>query len=175
MHRYADFWHVTQDALNYAAEQSKVQLNPQQKVQLTSAYLQLKPWPDVIGVLKTLQNRGVRMALLANLTPGMLQSCLTNSSLGSFFEFQLSTDRVKVFKPDPATYDMGLKALHLEKHEIAFVAFGGWDSAGAKAFGYPTYWVNRLDLPVEQLGEFADATHGDLTQLPNFIDTGRGM
>jgi 2-haloacid dehalogenase len=175
MHRYADFWHVTQDALNYAAEQSKVQLNPQQKVLLTSAYLQLKPWPDVIGVLKTLQNRGIRIALLANLTPGMLQSCLTHSSLGSFFEFQLSTDRVKVFKPDPATYDMGLKAFHLDKHEIAFVAFGGWDAAGAKAFGYPTYWVNRLDLPAEQLGEFADATHNDLTQLPNFIDIGRGM
>jgi 2-haloacid dehalogenase len=175
MHRYADFWHVTQDALNYAAEQSKVQLNPQQKVLLTSAYLQLKPWPDVIGVLKTLQNRGIRMALLANLTPGMLQSCVTHSSLGFLFEFQLSTDRVKVFKPDPATYDMGLNAFHLDKHEIAFVAFGGWDAAGAKAFGYPTYWVNRLDLPAEQLGEFADATHNDLTQLPNFIDIGRGM
>jgi 2-haloacid dehalogenase len=175
MHQYADFWDVTQDALNYAAEQSKVQLSPQQKVLLMSAYLQLKPWPDVIGVLRTLQNRGVRMALLANLTPGMLQSCLTHSSLGSFFEFQLTTDRVRAFKPDPATYDMGLKAFHLEKHEIAFVAFGGWDAAGAKAFGYPTYWVNRLDLPAEQLGEFADATHNDLTQLPNFIDTGRGM
>jgi len=175
MHQYADFWDVTQDALNYAAEQSKVQLSPQQKVLLMSAYLQLKPWPDVIGVLRTLQNRGVRMALLANLTPGMLQSCLTHSSLGSFFEFQLTTDRVRAFKPDPATYDMGLKAFHLEKHEIAFVAFGGWDAVGAKAFGYPTYWVNRLDLPAEQLGEFADATHNDLTQLPNFIDTGRGM
>lgn len=175
MHRYADFWDVTKDALNYAAEQSKVQLSPQQKVQLMTAYLQLKPWPDVIGVLKTLLNRGVRMALLANLTPGMLQSCVTHSSLGSFFEFQLSTDRVRAFKPDPATYDMGLKAFRLEKHEIAFVAFGGWDAAGAKAFGYPTYWVNRLDLPAEQLGEVADATHNDLTQLPNFIDTGRGM
>ncbi len=171
MHRYADFWHVTHDALNYAAEESKVQLNPQQKLLLTSAYLQLKPWPDVVGVLKTLQNRGIRMALLANLTPGMLQSCVTHSSLESFFEFQLSTDRVKAFKPDPTTYAMGLSAFHLDKHEIAFVAFGGWDAAGAKVFGYPTYWVNRLGAPVEQLGASADATGRDLLSLPAFIGT----
>jgi len=174
MHRYSDFWHVTQDALNYAAEQCKVRLNPKQNTQLMSAYLQLKPWPDVIGVLKTLQKPGLRMALLANLTPVMMQSCVAHSGLEPFFDFQLSTDLVNKFKPDAAAYDMGPKAFHLEKHEIAFVAFGGWDAAGAKAFGYPTYWVNRLNMPQEHLGETADATHSDLTYLPNFIDAWRG-
>lgn len=174
MHRYADFWHVTQDALDYAANQSKVQFGPEQNRQLMSAYLQLNPWPDVVGVLKTLQKSDLRMALLANLTPVMMQSCVTNSSLDPFFEFQLSTDRVNAFKPDAAAYDMGPKAFHLEKHEIAFVAFGGWDAAGAKAFGYPTYWVNRLNMPPEGLGESVDATHSDLTYLPKFIDTLRG-
>ena len=28
----------------------------------------------------------------------------------------------------------------------------GWDAAGAKWFGYTTFWVNRLNLPVEELG-----------------------
>jgi 2-haloacid dehalogenase len=174
MHRYSDFWHVTQDALNYMAEQNNVQFNSKQNMQVMSAYLQLKPWADVIGVLETLQKSGLRMALLANLTPEMLQSCVTYSRLESFFEFQLSTDRVKAFKPAPAAYDMGPKAFQLEKDEIAFVAFGGWDAAGAKAFGYPTYWVNRLSLPAEQLGESADATHSDLTFLPDFIGTLHG-
>ena len=55
---------------------------------------------------------------------------------------------------------------------MVFVAFGGWDAAGAKAFGYPTYWVNRFDLPPEELGMSVDVTSHDLSALPNFIDSG---
>lgn len=39
MHEYADFWSVTQDALNYAAKQSKLNLGPEQNKQLMSAFL----------------------------------------------------------------------------------------------------------------------------------------
>ncbi len=173
MRAYEDFWHVTRDALNYAAQQSRVKLNAEQSTQLMAAYLQLKPWPDAVAVLQTLRMRGFRLALLSNMTPLMMQSCVKVSDLEGVFEFQLSTDKVRAFKPDPATYGMGTEALHLEKQEIAFVALGGWDAAGAKAFGYPTYWVNRLDTPPEQLGVMADATYHDLTFLPDFL-TGMG-
>jgi len=171
MRQYADFWQVTQDALTYAANQSKLTLTPEQNRQLMAAYLQMKPWGDAVAVLETLRKRGLRLAFLTNLTPAMLRSCVTGSGLEKVFDFQLSTDNVKRFKPDPATYAMGMEALHLEKREILFVAFGGWDAAGAKAFGYPTYWVNREDRPAEQLGVTADAIHRDLTSLPAFLDT----
>jgi 2-haloacid dehalogenase len=65
---------------------------------------------------------------------------------------------------------MGIEGFHLEKHEILFVAFGGWDAVGARAFGYPTYWVNREARPAEQLGITADATYRDLASLSNFLD-----
>jgi 2-haloacid dehalogenase len=65
----------------------------------------------------------------------MMEACLNGSGLDAMFELQLSTDRVNVFKPDPAAYQMGLDAFHLQKKEIAFVAFGGWDTVGAKAVG----------------------------------------
>ena len=57
----------------------------------------------------------------------------------------------------------------MERNEIAFVAFGGWDAAGAKAFGYPTYWVNRQALPAEELGVRPDATGGNLQGLEEFV------
>jgi 2-haloacid dehalogenase len=171
MHQYTDFWHVTQDALNYAANQNKLKLEPEQSKQLMSAYLQLKLWPDVAAVLETLQNRGLRLALLSNMTTAMMQACVKGSNLEVLFEFQLSTDRVKAFKPDSAAYSMATEAFHLGKHQIAFVAFGGWDVAGAKAFGYPTYWVNRLDVPPEELGLSADGTGHDLSSLLSFIDS----
>ena len=168
---YADFWQVTLDALNYAAAQLHIQINSEQSARLMSSYLHLNPWPDVVPVLQALKARGIRRALLSNLTPRMLQSCVKGSSLDSLFDFQLSTDRVQAFKPSPRAYAMGMDAFGLSREEIVFVAFAGWDVAGAKHFGFPTYWANRLDSPAEELPEHADVASRDLQRLTEFIAT----
>jgi 2-haloacid dehalogenase len=46
-----------------------------------------------------------------------------------------STDMVRAYKPDPRAYRMAIDGLKLQREEIAFAAFGGWDAAGAKVFG----------------------------------------
>lgn len=53
--------------------------------------------------------------------------------------------------------------------QILFVAFAGWDAAGAKRFGYPTFWVNRLGLPPEELGASPDGTGANLMDLTGFV------
>jgi 2-haloacid dehalogenase len=87
------------------------------------------------------------------------------------FEFALSTDKVHTYKPDPRAYQMGIDAFGLQRHEILFAAFGGWDAAGAKWFGYPTFWVNRLHLPVEELDVAPDAIGDSLTDLAHFVSS----
>lgn len=169
MHHYVDFWQVTRDALVYAANQCRVEISSAQTTRLMSAYLQLEPWPDVLPALQTLQERGVRLALLSNFTATMMTSCIKASGLESQFEFQLSTDEVRTFKPDPIAYALATNSFHLQKDQIAFVAFGAWDAAGAQSFGYPTYWTNRNNAPVEELGARPDAVHQDLRLLPEFI------
>jgi 2-haloacid dehalogenase len=59
--------------------------------------------------------------------------------------------------------------LHLAKSAIVFAAFAGWDAAGAKSFGYPTFWVNRADQPGEELGVAPDATSPSLAGLLEFV------
>jgi len=56
----------------------------------------------------------------------------------------------------------------LAREEIAFAAFGGWDAAGAKWFGFPTFWVNRLGVPQEQLVD-PDGTGPTLAELAEFV------
>ena len=68
---------------------------------------------------------------------------------------------------------MGIDAFKLKREEILFVAFGGWDAAGAKSFGYPTFWVNRLNLPAEELGVMADGSGQNLTDLVGFMNIPR--
>jgi 2-haloacid dehalogenase len=166
---YADFWQVTEESLVFAAKSLKIDLSADQRDQLMQTYLQLKAWPDVLPALKQLRDAGIRMAFLSNLTDAMLDAVVKNSGLEGFLEGHLSTDRVRAFKPDPRAYQMGVDAFRLNKEEIAFAAFAGWDAAGARWFGYPTFWVNRLNAPVEELGVVPDGIGSGLGDLVKFV------
>jgi 2-haloacid dehalogenase len=166
--QYADFWNVTQDALTFATRKLGIVRDEEKLSRLMNAYLDLKPWPDVVPALKRLRVAGVRLGLLSNFTDRMMTSCIAASGLNGMFEQVLSTDRVKAFKPDPRAYDMGVKSFALRREDIVFAAFAGWDAAGAKAFGYPTFWVNRLNATSEELGFVPDGKGRTLGELLSF-------
>ncbi len=111
----------------------------------------------------------MRAVLLSNFTAPMIDAAVRSSGLEGVFEPHLSTDRVRAYKPDPRAYRMGTDAFGLGREEIAFVAFGGWDAVGAKSFGYPTLWVNRMSLPVEELGVEPDVIGRNLDDLVRFV------
>ncbi|NEV02210.1 haloacid dehalogenase type II [Bradyrhizobium uaiense] len=167
--RYSDFWRVTEDALVFAAKVMKIELSSEQRDRLMQTYLELKAWPDVLPALRRLREAGVRMAFLSNLTAPMLEAVVKNSGLEGLFEAHLSTDKVQAFKPDARAYQMGLDAFGLRREEIVFAAFAGWDVAGAKWFGYPTFWVNRAHATVEELGVVPDGVGPGLSDLADFV------
>jgi len=167
--RYVDFWQVSEEALVFAAKARGVDLSVARRDQLMQSWLTLKAWPDVAPALQQLKNAGIRMAFLSNLTEKMLDAAVKNSGLEGYFEQHLSTDRVKAFKPASTAYQMGVDAFKLEKAEIAFAAFAGWDASGAKWFGYPTFWVNRQNMLMEELGIAPDGVGSGLSDLVEFV------
>jgi 2-haloacid dehalogenase len=167
--RYADFWRVTQDALVFAAKKAKLEISPQQRERLMNSFIELKAWPDVPAVLASLKKSGYRLALLSNFTPNMLEGCTRSANLEGQFEQLLSTDLVKAYKPEHRAYQLAVDALRLKPEEVLFVAFAGWDAAGAKMFGLPTFWANRLGLPMEELEQVPDRTAPDLESLPAYL------
>lgn len=167
--RYTDFWAVTQEALTFAAESLGLSLDDSSRTQLMDTHLRLEAWPDARPALEALQAAGVRLRFLSNLTASMLDAAVKNAGLQGFFEGHLSTDRVRAFKPDPRAYRMGLEAFDALREEIVFCASAGWDAAGARWFGYPTFWVNRARQPAEQLGVQADGMGAGLADLVNFV------
>jgi 2-haloacid dehalogenase len=48
---------------------------------------------------------------------------------------------------------------------IGFVSSNGWDVAGAKAFGFRAFWINRSGAPVERLGPAPDGVFANLGEL----------
>jgi len=169
--QYVDFWQATEEGLLFAAKQLKLEMSNEKREQLMNAYLNLKPWPDVVPALKTLKKSGVRLAFLSNMTPEMLNTNINNSGLDEFFEHVISTDRAKTYKPDPRAYQLGVDTLKLKREEIAFAAFAGWDMTGAKWFGYPTFWVNRAGFQNEEMGVAPDGMGKNLQQLVNFVQS----
>jgi len=170
--RYVDFWQATEDALVFAAKQVQVPLSTEKRATLMQAYLQLQTWRDVIPALRSLQHAGIRLAFLSNMTERMLETGIRTAGLAGIFEHVLSTDQAKTCKPDPRAYQLAIDAFGVPREEILFAAFAGWDAAGAKWFGYPTFWVNRLDIPTEELGIEPDATGRDLGELARFALSG---
>jgi 2-haloacid dehalogenase len=166
---YVDFWQITEEALVFAFKAMKIDLSPESRAKLMEAYLRLKPFPDSASALKAMRDAGLRLAYVSNFTPTMLKLNSENAGIADLFEYALSTDAVKAFKPDPRAYQMAESAFKMPRESIAFAAFGGWDAAGAKAFGLRTFWVNRFNAPLEELGVKPDAEGGTLTELAKYL------
>ena len=169
MGRYVDFRQVTAEALVTAAAATKLDLGAEARDRLLQTFLELQAWPDVAPALRQFKDRGIRMAFLANPPNEMFDAVVRNSGLEGLLEDHLSTDRVQAYKPDPRAYRMGLDAFRLKREEIAFAASASWDAAGAKAFGYPSFWLNRANLPVEALGATPDAIGTGMPDLVKFV------
>ena len=166
--RYTDFFAVTEDALTFASRVVNVQLTSQQRQRVLDAYLHLKPWPDTADGLRRLRESGIHVIALANFSPTMLRLNAEHAGIKGLFDAFVSTDVNHTYKPDPRAYQLGVDRLHYAKQEILFAAFGGWDAAGAKLFGYPTVWVNRFNQPPEELGVRPDRVVTNLNGLTEF-------
>lgn len=173
--QYVDFWQATEEGLLFAAKQLKLEMTNENHEQLMNAYLNLKPWPDVIPALKSLKESGIKLVFLSNMTHKMLNTNMQNSGITEYFDDVISTDSAKSYKPDPRAYQLAVDKLNLKREEIAFAAFAGWDVVGAKWFGYPTFWVNRVDFPNEELGVTADGMGKGLDQLVDFVKRNSGL
>ena len=165
MGRYVDFNVVTQDALQYACASLRLEWSEATSTTLNDAYRRLSLFDDTRATLEQLRARqpSRKLAILSNGAPDMLNAVVTHNGL--MFDLVLSAFDAGVFKPDPAVYRLACQRLDLPPAEIAFVSSNGWDAAGAKAFGFTTYWINRTGAPGEALGLTPDRQLATLSEL----------
>lgn len=168
--QYKDFWELTRDALVFAAKKSQVVFTSSDFDKMMDQYLHLNTWPDVGLGLNQLRKSGLRLGFLSNFTGAMLEKNIQHSRLEGYFNDVISTDESRTYKPDPKAYELARKKMQLRKEEILFVAFAGWDACGANWFGYPTFWLNRLQAPDEQLDVPVGNQGATFKELLHFIN-----
>ena len=142
MGTYADFWQVTEEALDYALTTCKVD-DTKLRDALLVAYRTLESYPDVHTTLAGYHDLGIRTAVFSNATPDMLHAALVSASLDEIVDMTFSTDTLRRYKPDPEVYAQACKAFGAEPETIVFHSSNAWDAAGAASFGWRTFWVNR--------------------------------
>ena len=172
MGRHRDFWLVTEDALVYAARSLDLDLTDARRTRLMDAYLTLEAFPDVRPGLEALRARGVRLAILSNGEPRMLEAAARSAGIDTLLDTIISVEEVKIFKVSPRVYNLGPERLGVDRSALGFVSSNAWDIAGAASAGLATFWIQRSAAePPEELGFAADRVVAAISDLPGLLGT----
>ena len=168
---YVDFNQVTRESLQFACASLGLSYSESILAQLDNAYRTLALFDDTRPALQQLRHQqpNLKLAILSNGAAAMLNAVVSHNKLTVMLDAVISVDEVKIFKPDPRVYQLACDRLGLNRDQIGFVSSNGWDAAGAKAFGFTTFWINRAATPVEALGVTPDRMLKSLAELPALL------
>jgi len=166
---YQPFWQITRAALRYACKRLGLPLTAASDERLMNQYRHLSAFPEDREVLQALKARGVVTGILSNGDPEMLGIAVRSAGLEGLLDHVLSVDAVRKYKTHPDAYALGPQATGLDARQIAFVSCNAWDALAATWFGYRTLWVNRYQLPFEELGTQPTRTGASLRDVLAFF------
>src|SRR6516162_5627039 len=166
MGRHRDFWGLTEDGMVFAAKSLNLDLTADKKKQLMDAYLSLAAFPDVKPGLEALKKAGVKLAILSNGEPKMLEAAAKSAGIRDLLDEIISVEEVKIFKVSPRVYNLATERLKVANLELGFVSANNWDAVGAASAGLRTFWIQRSTAEVpEELGFQVDTTVKAVTEL----------
>jgi 2-haloacid dehalogenase len=159
--RYEPFSELSIRASKFTAKTFGLNLSDEQISILNEAKLQLEPFPDSKKGLEKLNeakrqrttaptegevSEGLMLStLLSNGEADKSDKLLSNIGLRKYFDYIISAEEVRKYKPSPEPYLHVSKKLNLQISQIALVSSNLWDIAGAKSVGMHTCWINRVD------------------------------
>jgi len=168
MGEYVDFLQVTADALDFAMDSLGL-AEPALQQRLLDLYLQLDAYPEVPTVLRRLKAAGMKTAVLSNGAPNMLDAAVANAGIADLLDAVLSVDKLRVFKPAPAVYQLAVDRLGVDAPAISFQSSNAWDAHAASNFGFRVVWVNRFGQARERLPGAPDVELQTLEALPDVV------
>ncbi len=167
MKRHKNFWQVTEDSLDKSIKVFNI--DKSMKNELLNLYKVLSPYPEVKKVLESLKKKKLKLAILSNGTPALLNELVSSNNLNNLFDDLFSIEAVKVYKPDPKVYELPIKKYNLQAREITFLSANTWDVSGGGNYGYNSIWVNRNNSQFDVLDYQPRNQIGNLSQLLDIV------
>ncbi len=169
MERHKNFWQVTEDSLDKSMKVFNIEKD--MKNELLSLYKVLSPFQEVKEVLKNLKKKNLKLAILSNGTPALLNELVASNQLDNLFDDLFSIEQVKIYKPHSKVYDLPVRKYNIRPGEITFLSANTWDVSGGGNYGYNSVWVNRNKSQFDILDYKPKNEIGNLSQLLDIIDS----
>jgi 2-haloacid dehalogenase len=163
--KYKPFWDITRDALRFSAARLALPLGPELEARLMNQYSRLSAFPENLSALRAMKAAGLALGILTNGNRDMIDASIRSAGMTGIFDHVLSSETVTTFKTSDAIYALGPKAFGCTAREILFVSSNCWDAIASHWYGYPSFWINRLGAPLEQLDTEPDYTGATLTEV----------
>tara|TARA_B100000073_G_C23742695_1_gene574225 strand:+ start:1766 stop:2515 length:750 start_codon:yes stop_codon:yes gene_type:complete len=154
-------------ALKYTLEKHKISYTQEIVDRIMDGWNYLKPFDDVNKNLIELKKK-FKMVALSNGEQYYLEH-LAKNQLKFDFDSIISVQQAGQFKPSPAVYRKASKLLKTSSENIMMVASHSFDVIGAKACGYQSSYIDRYDLPLEDLGYDVDIHVQNFDQFKEYI------
>jgi 2-haloacid dehalogenase len=167
MKRHKDFWQVTEDSLDKSMK--AYEIDPSMKNELLDLYKILSPFKEVPEVLKSLKEKDLKLAILSNGTPTLLNQLVKSNNLDNLFDDLFSIEEVGIYKPDSKVYDLPVQKYNIQKNEVTFLSANTWDVSGGGNYGYNSIWVNRNNNIFDNLDYQPQNEIKNLKELLNII------
>ena len=167
MKRHKDFWQVTEDSLDKSMK--VFEINSSMRNELLDLYKTLSPFKEVPEVLKSLKEKDLKLAILSNGTPALLNQLVKSNNLDNLFDDLFSIEEVGIYKPDSKVYDIPIKKYNIQKNEVAFLSANTWDVSGGGNYGFNSIWVNRNNNTFDNLDYVPKHQIEDLSKLLDII------
>jgi 2-haloacid dehalogenase len=167
---FRPFWELTRLSLEYTLDRLKLDRQSGQVDRLMAQYAHLAPFPENLGVLKTIKAQGRITAILSNGSTDMLASAVRSAGMAGVLDHVISVDPIRLFKTAPESYALVQKTIPVTPEQVLFVSSNAWDALGATWFGFKTHWVNRQELPFEALTPPPDFSGADLNSVLLSLD-----
>jgi 2-haloacid dehalogenase len=149
MHRHKDFWQITEDSLDKSMKVFNI--NKDMKTELLNLYKKLSPFSEVKETLENLKKKELKLSILSNGTPELLNELVDSNKLDSIFDDIFSIEEVGIYKPDSKVYDLPINKYKIKPNEIIFLSANTWDVSGGGNYGYNSVWVNRNNTVFDNL------------------------
>ena len=141
MKKHKDFWKITEDSLDKSMKVFDIDMG--MKDDLLNLYKVLSPYPEVKEILENLKKKDLKLSILSNGTPSLLNELVKSNNLNDLFDDLFSIEEVGIYKPDAKVYDMPVHKYKIKSTEITFLSANTWDVSGGGNYGYNAIWVNR--------------------------------
>ena len=167
MKRHKDFWQITEDSLDKSMKAFNI--DPSMKNELLNLYKVLSTFKEVPETLKKLKEKNLKLAILSNGTPSLLNELVKSNDLDNLFDDLFSIEEVGIYKPDSKIYNLPIEKYKIEKNEVAFLSANTWDVSGGGNYGFNSIWVNRNNSIFDNLDYKPQHEIKNLSELTKLI------